>query len=482
MHAPANKTYLSLAHNTSVSEELHNSIVSELSSLFAERDLDLARHSGLFCYVVATSHKYLATSTERDIQDVIHTCAIAHECIFVRGESVDDVASTGTMLELLSGRVYTPTASTILESLSHAYRLKSLDTARILLCVAHCCHRIFSLGCEVVAAAAYTVSQMITGDGNYKKIPGVSLSKKDLDIFHSCVAASPLLACVSEELQLAVLSYASDDEHTSTTNASLISAPATSHKPVIPRSTLCNHSPLGSGKFSAVMKVRVKGGGYIAVKKQKNFDMFVREVAIMSSLSHKNVQSVTGIDSREMSFYMTVEKSTLKEEILSGNITPDNYRSYIRDIFSGVAYLHSCAVFHRDLKPDNILLDSNGNLKITDFGHAIGGVVGKQLLSTTCCAPLYRPYELWINGDSMEYGLEVDIWSCGIIVLIMTHGEAFENELSKDVRKGLRDMLEDSLKAVTNEMDEDIATIVRQCLGIPTCRASAAQCLSMIFT
>lgn len=76
-------------------------------------------------------------------------------------------------------------------------------------------------------------------------------------------------------------------------------------------------------------------------------------------------------------------------------------------------YCHRHYVVHRDLKPENLLLDSDYNIKLADFGLSNMTVDG-FFLRTSCGSPNYAAPEV-ISGD-IYAGAEVDVWSCGVIL------------------------------------------------------------------
>lgn len=88
-----------------------------------------------------------------------------------------------------------------------------------------------------------------------------------------------------------------------------------------------------------------------------------------------------------------------------------------QQIISGVDYLLKLKVVHRELKPENLLLDSNKNLKIADFGLSYL-YPNNELLTTACGSPCYAAPEM-INGKVYK-GVLVDIWSSGIKLFAMT--------------------------------------------------------------
>jgi protein-serine/threonine kinase len=91
-------------------------------------------------------------------------------------------------------------------------------------------------------------------------------------------------------------------------------------------------------------------------------------------------------------------------------------------LISGVSYLHHKKIVHRDLKLENLLLDRNRNVIITDFGFA-NNFENRQddLMATSCGSPCYAAPELVVQ-DGLYAGSAVDVWSCGVILYAMLAG------------------------------------------------------------
>ncbi|KAH7298814.1 hypothetical protein KP509_25G059800 [Ceratopteris richardii] len=100
----------------------------------------------------------------------------------------------------------------------------------------------------------------------------------------------------------------------------------------------------------------------------------------------------------------------------------DEARKYFQQLINAVDYCHSRGVCHRDLKPENLLLDSRGNLKISDFGlSALPQQLREDgLLHTTCGTPNYVAPEVIV--DRGYDGAKADIWSCGVILFVLLAG------------------------------------------------------------
>ncbi|CAI8595242.1 unnamed protein product [Vicia faba] len=112
---------------------------------------------------------------------------------------------------------------------------------------------------------------------------------------------------------------------------------------------------------------------------------------------------------------------------------------FCNQIISGVEYCHKNMVAHRDLKCENIILDSKFNIKIGDFGLS-NTMQYEQLLKTRCGSTIYAAPEV-ISGKLYD-GSKVDIWSCGVILYALLCGSLpFDDEnipkLYKNIKGGI---------------------------------------------
>ncbi|CAO3629926.1 unnamed protein product [Mucor hiemalis] len=97
-------------------------------------------------------------------------------------------------------------------------------------------------------------------------------------------------------------------------------------------------------------------------------------------------------------------------------------KRFFAQLISSVQYMHKRKIVHRDLKLENLLLDKNRNIVVTDFGFANQfSSAADDLMATTCGSPCYAAPELVVNAG-LYAGSAVDIWSCGVILYAMLCG------------------------------------------------------------
>lgn len=99
-----------------------------------------------------------------------------------------------------------------------------------------------------------------------------------------------------------------------------------------------------------------------------------------------------------------------------GKLANDDARFYAAEIVLAFEYLHDMRIVYRDLKPENLLLDSNGHIKMTDFGFA---KVVEDRTWTLCGTPEYLAPEII---QSKGHGKSVDWWALGILIYEMLVG------------------------------------------------------------
>ncbi|KAI8020819.1 CBL-interacting serine/threonine-protein kinase 24-like isoform X1 [Camellia sinensis] len=171
---------------------------------------------------------------------------------------------------------------------------------------------------------------------------------------------------------------------------------------------------------SVAVKVMVKS----SILKHKMVDQIKREISIMKIVRHPNIVRLHEVLASQTKIYIVLEFVTggeLFDRIVhKGRLSENESRCYFQQLIDAVAHCHSKGVYHRDLKPENLLLDSHGNLKVSDFGLSALPQQGVELLHTTCGTPNYvAPEVLCHRGYD---GAAADVWSCGVILYVLMAG------------------------------------------------------------
>lgn len=189
---------------------------------------------------------------------------------------------------------------------------------------------------------------------------------------------------------------------------------------------------LGEGTFGKVkLATHILTGEKVAIKileKDRIIDVsdverVAREIYILKFIRHPNIiQLYEIIETPKQLFLVTeyISGGELFDYIVANTRVEEKEASkFFHQIIAGVEYIHKLKIVHRDLKPENLLLDYNKNIKIVDFG--LSNTYGEnELLKTACGSPCYAAPEM-IGGKKYN-GLQVDIWSCGVILFAIVCG------------------------------------------------------------
>lgn len=191
---------------------------------------------------------------------------------------------------------------------------------------------------------------------------------------------------------------------------------------------------LGHGTFAKVYHAKnLQTGKSVAMKivgKEKvikvgMMEQVKREISVMNMVRHPNIVELNEVMASKSKIYFAMELvrgGELFNKIAKGRLSENVARSYFQQLISAVDFCHSRGVYHRDLKPENLLLDEEGNLKVTDFGLSAFAEHLRQdgLLHTTCGTPAYVAPE--VIGNKGYDGAKADIWSCGVILYVLLAG------------------------------------------------------------
>ncbi|CAN8245980.1 unnamed protein product [Cochlearia groenlandica] len=191
---------------------------------------------------------------------------------------------------------------------------------------------------------------------------------------------------------------------------------------------------LGHGTFAKVYLARnATSGESVAIKvidKEKVLKSGLiahikREIAILRRVRHPNIVQLFEVMATKSKIYFVMEYvkgGELFNKVAKGRLKEDVARRYFQQLISAVSFCHHRGVYHRDLKPENLLVDENGDLKVSDFGlSAVSDQIRQDgKFHTFCGTPAYvAPEVLARRGYD---GAKVDIWSCGVILFVLMAG------------------------------------------------------------
>ncbi|PKC12376.1 Pkinase-domain-containing protein [Rhizophagus irregularis] len=192
---------------------------------------------------------------------------------------------------------------------------------------------------------------------------------------------------------------------------------------------------LGEGEFGKVkLGMHVDTNEEVAIKliRKESVDTpsrltkIEREIGVLRSVMHPNIVKLYDVIETERYIGIIMEYASggeLFDHILAHRYLKERDACRLfAQLISGVNYLHQKNIVHRDLKLENLLLDRNRNIIITDFGFAnqFNGA-HDDLMATSCGSPCYAAPELVIS-EGLYVGSAVDIWSCGVILYAMLSG------------------------------------------------------------
>ncbi|EIW86462.1 kinase [Coniophora puteana RWD-64-598 SS2] len=272
---------------------------------------------------------------------------------------------------------------------------------------------------------------------------------------------------------------------------------------------------IGAGAYGSVyLAVNLDSGSLMAVKEIKFqeasgitslYAQIRDELSVMELLHHPNVVEYYGIEVHRDKVYIFEEYcqgGSLASLLEHGRIEDESIiQLYTMQMLEGLAYLHSKGIVHRDIKPDNILLDHRGVIKYVDFGASkilaknrtlqksrrapegplgpagqLGGGLGVNSLTGT---PMYMSPEVIKNDKRGRHGA-MDVWSLGCVVLEFATGKKpwsnLDNEWAIMFRIGVA--TQHPPLPEPGQLSELGISFIKQCLTIdPMLRPSAVELL-----
>ena len=152
----------------------------------------------------------------------------------------------------------------------------------------------------------------------------------------------------------------------------------------------------------------------------------IREISLMKELKHENIVSLHDVIHTENKLMLVFEhmdkdlKKYMDTQGDRGALPPPIIKSFMYQLLKGIDFCHANRVLHRDLKPQNLLINTKGELKLADFGLARAFGIPVNTFSNEVVTLWYRAPDVLLG--SRTYNTSIDIWSAGCIMAEMYTG------------------------------------------------------------
>lgn len=189
---------------------------------------------------------------------------------------------------------------------------------------------------------------------------------------------------------------------------------------------------IGEGTYGVVYKAKDRISGEIIALKKIRLEAedegipstAIREISLLKELQHANIVRLYDVVHTEKKLTLVFEylDQDLKQYLdhCEGGLETGILKSFLYQLLRGVGYCHHHRVLHRDLKPQNLLINREGELKLADFGLARAFGIPVRSYTHEVVTLWYRSPDVLMG--SRKYSTPVDIWSIGCIFAEMSSG------------------------------------------------------------
>lgn len=189
---------------------------------------------------------------------------------------------------------------------------------------------------------------------------------------------------------------------------------------------------IGEGTYGIVYKAKDRLSDSIVALKRIRLEAedegipstAIREISLLKELRHPNIVRLYDVVHTERKLTLVFEylDQDLKKylDVCEGGLEPTIVKAFLFQLLTGVAYCHHHRVLHRDLKPQNLLLNREGDLKLADFGLARAFGIPVRSYTHEVVTLWYRAPDVLLG--SRKYSTPLDIWSVGCVFAEMVNG------------------------------------------------------------
>lgn len=182
---------------------------------------------------------------------------------------------------------------------------------------------------------------------------------------------------------------------------------------------------IGEGTYGVVFKAKNRETGELVALKRIRLESedegvpctAIREISLLKELKHPNIVRLYDVIHTEKKLTLVFEylDQDLKKfiDIHDGLLNRAVMKSFLFQLLRGIAFCHANSVLHRDLKPQNLLINKEGELKLADFGLARAFGIPVKKLTHEVVTLWYRGPDVLLGNQN--YAQAVDIWSIGCI-------------------------------------------------------------------
>ncbi len=201
----------------------------------------------------------------------------------------------------------------------------------------------------------------------------------------------------------------------------------------------------------------------------EEIERFVREARLGARLRHPGIVAVLEVGSsgdRPFIVMDLVQGESLEALLRRGPVPLPRVVAIVRDVARALEHAHGLGVIHRDVKPQNILVDEAGQPRLTDFGLARDAAARDRLTATgsTLGTPAYMAPEQ-ADGDPSAQGVGCDIWAVGAVLYRGVAGRPpFDGDSPIAIMHKLLTTVADPLRRHAPGVPRDVETIVMKCL------------------